>query len=108
VRQAERRVIEEQRRAWERYREQRVRERFAELSQEDQETRRVRFVEQIKGTHTLIYKQFKKDGFDSRLVESQFFSDLHEELLTKPDEVSFEAYQAQHRGTEAGEPGAAA
>ena len=99
ARQAEREAEEEQQREWNRYRERRVRERFADLSPEQQEARRARFAQQLKRINPVVYKQFKKEGFASRLVEAELFASLREELLSAPEEVSFDAYRAQHHGT---------
>jgi hypothetical protein len=99
ARQAEREALEEERREWERYRERRVRERFAQLAAEDQETRRAKFSERLKAANPLIYKQFKKDGFNSRLVVTEFFVDLQAEFLTEPEEVSFDTYRLRRGET---------
>lgn len=80
--------------AWNRYRERRVRERFAQLPIEAQEARREVFVTALERDNPLLYRHFKKSGFASRVVEAQFFMELRAELLTEPEEVSFEAYQA--------------
>jgi hypothetical protein len=99
ARQAEREALEEEQREWERYRERRVRERFAQLSVEDQETRRAQFAARLKTTNPLIYKQFKKDGFNSRLVLTEFFADMRDEFLTAPEERSFDAYRTRREET---------
>ncbi len=81
---------------WHRHRERRVRERFAELPEEVQQSRREVFAASLKRDNPLLYGYFKKSGFRSRLVDAQFFAELREELLSDPDEVSFEAYRATH------------
>jgi hypothetical protein len=34
------------------------------------------------------------------MVEVQFFVDLREQLLTSPEELSFDAYRERHGGTD--------
>ncbi|NCC30026.1 MAG: RepB family plasmid replication initiator protein, partial [Gammaproteobacteria bacterium] len=79
---------------WNRYRERRVRERFAALSSGEQEAHRSAFVERLVHTSSILNKQFKKDGFASRMVDAQFFSELREVLLKNPEELDLEAYRA--------------
>jgi hypothetical protein len=79
---------------WNRYRERRVRERFAALSTAEQEAHRSAFVERLDHTKSILNKQFKKDGFASRMVDAQFFSELREVLLENPEELDLEAYRA--------------
>ncbi len=79
---------------WNRYRERRVRERFAVLSTAEQEAHRSAFVERLDHTSSILNKQFKKDGFASRMVDAQFFSELRELLLESPEELDLEAYRA--------------
>ncbi|RKT37946.1 replication initiation protein [Thiocapsa rosea] len=79
---------------WNRYRERRVRERFAVLSSAEQEAHRSAFVERLDHTSSILKKQFKKDGFASRMVDAQFFSELHERLLESPEELDLDAYRA--------------
>ena len=79
---------------WNRYRERRVRERFAALSSGEQDAHRSAFVERLDHTSPILNKQFKKDGFASRMVDAQFFSELRELLLESPEELDLEAYRA--------------
>jgi hypothetical protein len=79
---------------WNRFRERRVRERFAALAPAEQEAQRAAFANRLKRTNAILHRQFKKDGFASRLVDAQFFSDLRETLLRSPEETSMEAYRA--------------
>lgn len=79
---------------WNRYRERRVRERFAALSSAEQEAHRSAFVERLDHTSSILNKQFKKDGFASRMVDAQFFSELRERLLESPEELDLDAYRA--------------
>jgi hypothetical protein len=79
---------------WNRYRERRVRERFAALPSAEQEAHRSAFVERLDHTSPILNKQFKKDGFASRMVDAQFFSELREVLLESPEELELEAYRA--------------
>jgi hypothetical protein len=88
--------LEELSAVWHRHRERRVRERFAELPDEVQQSRRDVFVASLKRDNPLLYGYFKKSGFGSRMVDAQFFAELREELLTAPEELSFEAYRATH------------
>jgi hypothetical protein len=83
---------------WSRFRERRVRERFAALAPAEQEAHRAAFAERLRGANAVLYRQFKKDGFASRLVDAQFFSELRETLLTSPEETSVEAYRAHLAG----------
>ena len=90
---AELQALEDLTREWHRYREHCIRKRFAELTPVEQEERRASFVERLKQENKVVYGVFKKDGFGSKFVEAQFFTDLREELLTAPEEVSFDAYR---------------
>ena len=95
--QAARLLLEALTTEWERFRERRVREHFAALPSAEQEAHRLVFAERLKQEQSILYRQFKKNGFASRIVESQFFSDLREVLLANPDEIDFEIYRQQHQ-----------
>ncbi len=69
-----------------RLREQRVRERFAALPAAEQDAYREAFHDELKTSGSILLRQFKKDGFASRLVDAQFFSELQEKLLTAPED----------------------
>ena len=75
-----------------------MRERFAALSPEKQETRRAAFSGRLKRTNAILHRQFKKDEFESWLVAAQFSSELRETLLSSPEETSMEAYRAHLAG----------
>lgn len=92
-------ALEQLTKDWHRYRERRVRERFQTLAPQEQESHRAAFVERLRDTNPVIHRQYKKDGFASRMVEAQFFADLREQLLTSPEELSFDAYRERHGGT---------
>lgn len=79
---------------WNRYRERRVRERFAALSEAEQEAHRGAFVERLKHAKSILTQQLKKDGFASRMVDAQFFSELQAVLLESAEELDLEAYRA--------------
>jgi hypothetical protein len=79
---------------WNRYRERRVREHFAALSQSDQDAYRNAFVERLEHAGSILARQYKKDGFQSRMVDAQFFSELKEVLLQSEEELDLEAYRA--------------
>lgn len=92
-RQAKERAAEALAEGWNRLRERRVRERFAALAPAEQEAHRAAFAERLKRANAVLRRQFKKDGFASRLVEAQFYCELRETLLTRPEETSLEAYR---------------
>ncbi len=73
--------MEEIKRKWKQYRSRRVRERFAALASDKQEELRRTFVTSLKKTDTFLYSKHKKEGFDSRLVEMQFFTSMSDVLL---------------------------
>jgi hypothetical protein len=79
---------------WNRYRERRVRERFAALSSAEQDAHRSAFIERLDHTSSILIRQFKKDGFASRMVDAQFFSELREVLLENPEELDLDIYRA--------------
>jgi len=78
---------------WERFRGQRIRERFAALSEAEQEAHRMAFVERLQHGRSILLKSYHRDGFKNRMVEAQFFSELSETLLQEPEELNFEAFQ---------------
>ncbi|NCC40437.1 MAG: RepB family plasmid replication initiator protein [Gammaproteobacteria bacterium] len=90
---------------WQRFRERRVRERFAALPEEAREAHRAAFVEHLKQAgNSILKRQFTKDGFASRMVDAQFFSELRERLLESPEELDLEAYRLQCRDAAASAP----
>jgi hypothetical protein len=91
--------LEELTRDWNRYRERRVRERFLALSHEEQEARRAAFVKGLPQTNPILHRQYRKEGFESRMVEAQFFADLRDEFLTSAEERSLDAYRELHPST---------
>lgn len=91
-RQVERNALDEREREWSQYRARRVRERFDALSPDEQEEKRQAFIEKLQRSDAFLYRHYKKEGFGSHLVEVQFFAGLRDELLTDPDETSFDAY----------------
>ncbi|MBK1620710.1 replication initiation protein [Lamprobacter modestohalophilus] len=90
-----RQAQEQLRSDWERFRGQRVRDCFAALPEADQEAHRAAFVERMQHAQPFLMKQYRREGFQSRMVEAQFFSELCETLLEKPEELSLEAYRAR-------------
>jgi hypothetical protein len=99
-REARQQAREELTKEWNRYRERRVRERFFALAPEAQEAYRAAFVEGLRATNLFIYRKHKKDGFESHMVEAQFFADLREQLLASPEELSFDVYWERQRDAE--------
>jgi hypothetical protein len=94
-------ALEDEKRAWHRYRDTQVRRRFANLPADEQERRREKFVEQLRTKNPILYKRYKKEGFGSRLVDVEFFAGLSGDLLVDPEEVDIAAFRAGRR-TEAG------
>lgn len=92
----ERRKYEALEREWNKYREKRVRERFAALFPVEQDAKRQAFVATLPATNSIVFMQYKKEGFGSRLVETEFFASLRDELLTDQDETSFDAYRKRY------------
>jgi hypothetical protein len=92
----ERRKYEALEREWNKYREKRVRERFAALFPAEQDAKRQAFVATLPATNSIVFMQYKKEGFGSRLVETEFFASLRDELLTDQDETSFDAYRKRY------------
>lgn len=85
-----RRQQEQVRCEWEAFRAKRVREVFTELPAREQEDRRQAFLEKLKG---LAWEMYRKDGWESRVVQTAFFTDDRQQaLLSRPEEVSFEAF----------------
>jgi hypothetical protein len=80
---------------WNRYRERRVRERFAALSSAEQEAYRSAFIERLDHSGSVLVKPFKKDGFASRMVDAHFFAELKNVLLESPEELDIEMYRTQ-------------
>lgn len=81
---------------WQAFRGRRVRERFESLSDSEQTQHRETFIERIRADDKILYNRYRKEGFSSRLVETQFFMGLCSVLLTEPDETSFETYCLEH------------
>ena len=59
--------------------------------------RREEFVEKIKedaraGRGGVLYERYRKTGFESSIVKANFLAGLRDELLTRPEEKSFESY----------------
>lgn len=93
---------EKLRRDWKRFREERLKARFAEKPADWQEERRTLFIEKIEGEgrSSVLRSAYRKQGFDSPMVQGMFYSALHEELLTQPEERDFEQY-LEYRSTTA-------
>ncbi|MEA3642270.1 MAG: replication initiation protein [Lamprobacter sp.] len=79
---------------WERFRSQRVRERFAALTEAEQEAHRAAFVERLQHGRSILLKPYRRDGFKSPMVEAQFFAELSESLLQAPEELNLQAFQS--------------
>ncbi len=79
---------------WKRFCERRVKEHFAERPDEWQEEKRNLFREKIEeeGKGNILRSSFRKQGFDSPMIQAVFYSELREGLLTLPEETDFEKY----------------
>lgn len=79
---------------WKRFCEQRVKEHFGERPEEWQEEKRNLFLKEIEkeGRAGILRSSFRKQGFDSPMIQAVFYSGLREELLTLPEETNFEKY----------------
>lgn len=97
-RQSERQraALETLKEEWRMFRGRRVRERFAALSEQEQERCRAQFAERLAASNAVLHARFRKEGFSSAMVEAQFYGGLCDELLTEPDETSFETYCLEH------------
>jgi len=82
---------------WHLFRSNRVRELFEVLPENEKQARKDAYVEKLREADTLLYRQYRKTGFESRLVETQFFSQLREELLTTAEETSIDAYRTSRQ-----------
>lgn len=85
---------EKLREEWKRFCEQRVKQHFVERPEDWQEERRDLFVEKIEegGKENILRSSFRKQGFDSPMVQAVFYSGVRDELLTLPEETDFEKY----------------
>jgi hypothetical protein len=79
---------------WKRFCEQRVKEHFAEKPEGWQKEKRNLFLQKIEeeARGSIQRSSFRKQGFDSPMIQAMFFSGLREELLTLPEEMDFEKY----------------
>ena len=81
---------------WKKFCDQQVKNNFAQQSEEWQEQQRTLFVEKIKNDATkgnsILFNSYKKDAFNSPMVQAVFYSELRDQLLTAPEETSFEHY----------------
>jgi hypothetical protein len=91
--QKQQKAAEELRREWSAYRAQRVRERFGALTPEEQEQKRQIFAMELERSRSFLLGRFRKEGFESHLVNVQFYATLSDDLLADPEETSFEAFQ---------------
>jgi hypothetical protein len=78
------------------FRQARVREVFGALSDVEQATLRDRFEREAPDLYPGIVARLRKQGFDSRMVQSHFYRYAADVLLAAPEEVSFEAYARSH------------
>lgn len=95
---AEKTKKERQEAEWRRFCEQRLKDNFAAQPAEWQEEQRQNFVAKIKTTNPILYNSYKKDAFNSPMVQAVFYSELREQLLTAPEETSLEHY-LQHKSS---------
>ena len=98
-REAKRKALDALKERWQAFRASRVRKRFSELSDNEQEAYRERFVAELEKNDPMLYARYRKDGFSSGIVEAQFYTALCTELLTSADETSFETYCLEHGAT---------
>ncbi|WP_200333212.1 replication initiation protein [Thiocystis violacea] len=79
---------------WERFRMERTREYFAKQPPEWQEEKRQTFLKTLEGegSSDVVRASLRKNGFESPMVQGMFFTELREELLTRPEELEFEKY----------------
>jgi hypothetical protein len=83
---------EQQETEWKRFCDQRVKDHFAARPEEWQEEKRQNFIAKIKATNPILYNSYKKDAFNSPMVQAVFYSELREQLLTAPEETSLTHY----------------
>ena len=95
-REAEHRRTEEKklRREFEGFRDCRSRQAYAARGQTWREARQKAFADKLLGgdEQRLLAELYRKDGFASPMVEAMLLGELLDELLTRPEETSFEAY----------------
>lgn len=88
---------------WGRFCSRRLKENFAAMPADWQEEKRRQFhtvlQDEAQSGNSLVYQRYHRDGFNSALVESCFFNGLKTELLTRPEELSLEAYLAWREAT---------
>jgi len=89
---------EQQESEWKRFCEQRLKDNFAGKPEDWQEEKRQNFIVKIKATNPILYNSYKKDAFNSPMVQAVFYSELRDELLTAPEETSL-AHYLNGRGT---------
>jgi|GEM_PF-3228511 len=82
---------EHQEAEWKRFCDQRVKDNFAGKPEDWQEEKRQNFIAKIKG-NKILYNSYKKDAFNSPMVQAVFYSELRDELLTAPEEISLAHY----------------
>lgn len=104
-RQAAQQAVEALEHEWKQYRAQRVRERFHGLPAAEQESMRQAFITTLQQTDVLLYRRYQQKGFNSHLVEAQFFATISDALLVDPDEISLAAYRVRRDNDARTRPG---
>lgn len=83
---------ESQEAEWKRFCEQRIKDKFAAQPREWQEEQRKNFIAKIKTENLILYNSYKKNAFNSPMIQALFYSSLRDKLLTTPEETSLEHY----------------
>ncbi len=89
-----RKALEEE---WGEYRDKRLSRAYNGMPENWKSARREEFVEKIKedareGHGGVLYERYRKTGFESPIVMANFLAGLRDELLSRPEEKSFERY----------------
>ena len=81
---------------WKRFCEAKVKERFSEQPKEWQAEKRRAFEGQLKEQasqgNRIVYNLFRKEKYESPIVQAMFYSGLRDELLNKPEETNLDYY----------------
>jgi len=97
VKKAEQDIAAEYKQAMEKefaeFRDTRVKEIFEEQSEEWKEDRQNKFIKDIKANkYPTLDMLFKRGGMESKIVKETFWSELKEEVFTKPEEKDFDEF----------------
>jgi hypothetical protein len=81
---------------WKRFRGERIRFYFQQLSPSAQEQEKARFIERIRKEDEMAYHLYERSGLRNKIVQALFYGGL-EFLLREPDELDFDIYKSMKK-----------